>query len=726
MADRSAGSVPARGVVAVLAVAAAAIALWLGTAAPGAHGAPAAPAAAATPGNRAADATPANPGDTCAPAARALVAAAAPDERSFRSVDLDGEPVAAVQDGITFVVRTRTGAPVAGAPIRVGWYRADARSYQGADLGATDAQGAFRSSVHRVDELDGVEVEVPGLGSTTCTADLLLAALQPATVVLVAPDTTWLTVTVVDRSGAPIEGAAIDVRHAATLGQPREYPLQGPPVGAHTDRDGAATVAVAAGRCAVRASAPDFQGNCALHCDLPPGRSAVRCRLEPRSAVREVRVSVRVPPDLDGDVTLGCETSSFAPQDPQPAVVFVEGERRWLEGRRTAPGEYVVRVEPVAWHLRVTAEGCAPFARWIEPDEDAVLVTLAREDPALAFVVRGRVLGPAGAPAADAEIWWHTAARPNGTMAARADVDGRFALRRPADGRVWLSAWRGDAAPAWVGPWHGDGRSLDLELRLGEPLAIPGVLLGPDGRPITGTVRIAAVGAAERAETRAVAADGTFHFGQLPAGDYELFAAPDASEWPARCTARAGQRVVLRSGEGLEGLARIELSVVDPFTTLPVEGALVGDHAVTDAAGKVRLAVPPGDVELLLAGEGFAARMLRLAAPAGAAMRRTVELPREVVRFVRFVDADGRPLADCEIAAVDAARGDGARWPTTASTDAHGRAELCGLPAGSHRLVLERYRRDDTGLLYTERGAEREFVLADGAGERQCATFVWQ
>ncbi|MFM1873151.1 MAG: hypothetical protein RL398_2573, partial [Planctomycetota bacterium] len=615
---------------------------------------------------------------------------------SLRSMAQDGTPLDAVADGIAFEVVDAEQQPVVGAPIAVSWYRPDRDEHlQGCDLGQTDADGRFRSSVHKAEELEGVQVTLPWLGATATVHDLQPARTGPDTIVLVAPTVAELDVLVVGAEERPIAAAKVFVEHAATLDEPLRYCLQAGRLQAVTDAEGRARMRVPAARCRVWVQAPEHESDCEWHCRFVPGRNTLRLDPEPTSSWRTVRIEVVRPADCRAKLSLAMESSERQPRAPQAAVLDVVGERRWFYGTGIDAKTTEVSVPPLAWHLRIETEGCEPWRRWIAPEERVVRAELVALSAAARHELRGIVRRHDGQPCADAHLYWYTAEEAKGRMVGASDAEGRFVLWVPAEPVGWLSAWRDAAAPAWAGPFSPPGRRHELELRLQPPATIEATLVDERGAGLDATMALATSPMPEAVlDQRGIYTGDWATFDRVPAGDRELWGYPDRGGWPARRIVRAGERVALVSGEGLDAWVRIAATVVDAQSLRALGAASCGDRTA-DADGRLGLVFAPGTHRITLAADGYASRCFVLSELAPGLQSRQFALPRAATRFLRFLDAAGRPLADCEVSVLDEAGGADARWPITADSDAEGRCELLGAPIGRLQLVVRHYERDN-------------------------------
>lgn len=642
----------------------------------------------------------------------------------LRSVAQDGTSLDAVAEGLAFEVVDPEQQPVVGAPIAVSWYRPDRDEHlQGCDAGQTDADGRFRSSVQKAEELEGVQVTLPWLGATATVHDLQPARTGPDTIVLVAPTVADLDVLVVGAGERPIANAKVFVEHAATLDEPLRYRLQAERLQAVTDAEGRARMRVPAARCRVAVQAPEHESDCEWHCRFVPGHNTLRLDPEPTASWHMVRIEVVRPADCGAKLSLAMESSERRPRAPQATVLDVVGERRWFYGTGIDANTTEVSVPPLAWHLRIETEGCEPWRRWIAPEERVVRAELVALPAAARHELRGIVRGHDGQPCANAHLYWYTANEAKGRMVGESDPEGRFALQVPAEPVGWLSAWRDAAAPAWAGPFLPPGRRQELELRMQPPATIEATMVDERGAGLDATMALATSPMPEAVpDQRGIFAGDWATFDRVPVGDRELWGYPDRGGWPARRIVRAGERVALVSGEGLDAWVRIAATVVDAHSLRALGEASYRDRTA-DADGMIRMVFAPGTHRITLAAAGYAPRRFVLSDLTPGLQSRRFALPRAATRFLRFLDAAGRPLADCEVAVLDDAGGADARWPITADSDADGRCELLGAPIGRLQLVVRRHERDNGTLV--DVGDERTFVLAEGAGERTAVALRW-
>lgn len=296
-----------------------------------------------------------------------------------------------------------------------------------------------------------------------------------------------------------------------------------------------------------------------------------------------------------GDVRTDAQGRFLLPDVPDTG----EGYALWLEGRRL-PGTH----------------------RAGETD-----LRLVHEPPA-EVRFQGTVLLPDGTPAAKGPVVISERA-PDGSARDHQTpiADGAFALSfRP---RASGSTFRAEVREVF----DGRGGFVDVrpavlqDVRPGEPLvvrlqaglAIQGVVVDPDGAPVP-DVPVALWPAGDpvwfHRKNMATRADGSFHFGALQEGDYEIQALHPPAPWvaPAAVSLHAGDhevRVTLRRGGAVRG------RVLDPdgapvpdavLTWRPATGPAV--TARSDPAGTFELSpLPPAAAGTLVGSPPRGARL---------------------------------------------------------------------------------------------------------------------
>lgn len=642
--------------------------------------------------------------------------------------------------GLWFAVVDTAGSPIPGVPIEVFWERQDDQDGEdGQGRGICDQEGRFGTPLRSAAAVQGVKVTLGRFGVAETVHTPQPVHERSDTVLLVAPGIADLTARVVDAGGRPVVGARVDVEHVATLLEPGRNALQVGTRSGESGADGIATLSVPVGRATVRVVAQGHHADCSWLCEFHPGRNELRLEVDAYADWRTVPVTVWIAGELEGWPRYSAEVGEPRSRRPQPNVTAVVGERRWLYPRDVPRDDwevesgaprparewvYAFRVPPGPWHLRLELPGAEPFVRRIGADEAAVRVEFRPTEPPSLFTLRGTVLTAAGAPAAGAELYWHTLAeRPSEHLAVRADARGRFTYVVPVGEGGWVAAWLGDDAPAIAGPWTGPGRTIDLTLRLQTPHQIQAQLVDADGNGVVGSMRLRIPAIPHWPTVVERCWPNQFlSFSRLPAGTYEVLAEPDHGGWPARRLVSSGATVTLRCGEGLDDLARVAVRIVDAATLRPLPFAKCGERTA-DEAGWLGLVGPPGAVEFDCEHPGHATMRVRWPALRVGLHERTIALPLEQPRRVRLVDEHGRAMAHAELWVVDPSGPAGAYWPSSSDSDDDGRAELRGLPAGALRLHVGRFERIDGGLLDT--GERREFELPEGVGVTTTAVLRW-
>ncbi|MGE3172211.1 MAG: carboxypeptidase regulatory-like domain-containing protein [Planctomycetota bacterium] len=344
----------------------------------------------------------------------------------------------------------------------------------------------------------------------------------------------------------------------------------------------------------------------------------------------------------------------------------------------------------------------------------------------------GRVVDPAGAPVAAAVV---TIARGEGRgfrcldLALRdrwrviarlvTGADGRFGVQLPVGQYAQLVVDH----PAFAVLRREDLVSGDLgAIALQAPCAFRGRLRrAADGSAATGGLR-AWVDGVELFAGR-TSAEGSFAFERLPACTFTLDLEPDALAAPMsfEVTLLPGgtvQRdVLLDDGRLLVG------TVTDAATGAPIVGARIGEGWVqhkavpTGADGGYRMAGFGGEGrdDLLCSAPGYVAAVAREvsagAGPAGVGpVRVDFALERGAVLTGAVVDAEGRPIADAYVAALQGHPGAMHVYWEATRTDRDGRYRIDRLQPAVGGVLLVR-SDGHAGALHHLRGIDAEYGL---------------
>lgn len=668
------------------------------------------------------------------------------DESSFASIDKAGVRIhGAAQDGIGVVVRSAGGEPEGGALVRVQWGRSvDSWWLSGHDRGAADTAGVFRTSIQVLDEVAKIEVRTRDLGWLECRPgdDGWQWAESPErSLCVVLPDLCDLTVAIADEQGVPVAGVGVTVETKPRLLGPGEHAALLPEGSEeYSGVDGRAHFLVPSGPAKIFAGSDSHFCDHILHCELPKGACELRDVVAKSPHVQPVSLVVQLPPGLNTRVRVNAETSHMTKSPAQLLVSHVESIRRWFSVDPTNDNEFTINANAVPWYLRVDAEGCEPFGSWVDPNRRELRIQLARRSLAERCRIHGRVLDAAGVPVADAVVKWSFANRANWNKPDTA-ADGSYELVLDASKTIVLWArgadsWRGSL---FRGPIETKaGSDIEIDFKLGAAGAIRGTLLGDSGTPAEGMVSLQLVGVGSDgfAIAGTAATNGEFVMDGLGAGDYLLRAERDGWPWPAWKRVRVGDVVVLRSGDGLEGMALVEGVVVDAESRAPLRGISVEGTGETDEQGRFRLVMKPGAADIAAYGPGRAHAVARLPALVAGHYAITIPMQVSVPRFVRLVDALGRSVPYAEIRVIDESvtssssssfrpllDADGEHAWSSVDTDDAGRADIRGLPAGRLRLSILGNSWEN-GYRYQD-SAAREFVLEPAEGVRSVAVLRW-
>ncbi len=323
------------------------------------------------------------------------------------------------------------------------------------------------------------------------------------------------------------------------------------------------------------------------------------------------------------------------------------------------------------WMVRVALEGAlTPAVELITPKPGQVL----EHDVALSLAPRfaGVVRGPRGEPIPKASMRIKSAGRGDSSVGATDEL-GRFEVYADGLGTVWLTAARTGLVAAQVGPFDVvEGFELtQLDLRLGEGMAIEGIVRWPNGAPANG----ATIGLREPRRGSAAASsetfltanrDGSFCFTGLEPRAYSVRARLRPEEGPApgsssawwmalREDVPAGARelvLVLGPGATLRGRVVDDLgspAAADSVRAEPTGDAVAGRTIVATRpsaeSGEFGLeGVPDGEWSLVASdGEGNESEPALVVLPRDAARVVQLVLPRLAFIEGRVLDVDGTP-----------------------------------------------------------------------------------
>lgn len=288
-------------------------------------------------------------------------------------------------------------------------------------------------------------------------------------------------------------------------------------------------------------------------------------------------------------------------------------------------------------------------------------------------------------------------------IGATADVDGRFVLDRLEPGKVWISAFLGDAGgTAEVDLSASDRGDVVIELRPGG--AVVGRVRDEDGNGVPGT-RVSIESSSSTVARRVTESDGRFRFHGLPYGGHAIRLRP-----PAGFVTPKYRLIELE--EGRESIAQFTLAraarlrgrVVDEEGRPVSDAELTGQrlrggaplhesfdergywYTRSDRSGLFSVDdAPRGRLDFRVKAAGFLPHKVDLSAPGEV----TVKLVRGGTIDLHVVDDGGAPFPGARVTAITPHPEGGERVRFRGETDADGRYTFSGLPNGPYRVVAQ-------------------------------------
>lgn len=413
---------------------------------------------------------------------------------------------------------------------------------------------------------------------------------------------------VVDRDGAPVEGAVLVLR------------------GVETAPRGASDVKVAYAR---TDGAYDVRGLAPGRYRIAVGRDALASQFgAPERPDVEIDIALEV---LQRDFVLpvrgGRIEGKVALASGAPAGkvrVEVEGNGATRSMQVDAAGQFAVDdVAPGAYAVRV-ADGATPSGTQQAIVRAGEVATVALVTMVAPGVLRGRVVDERGAPVNDVfvAIGLEVGDEPalHNVRAADQSVligaDGRFVARELADGRYTVRAFRKGGAEV-IAPHVALGSDVTLTLPVAG--AIAGTVRCAGG--LRGELRLALYerGSNERVRDESLLhSTGAFAIDEVPAGHYQLVVGVPGAQQTVAVDVEAGRTVAV--DVELAGLVTVIGRAIDVHTQRPIAGAsmiakataidqyvaLPADlRSVSETDGRFAIPwVPRGEIELAGSARG--------------------------------------------------------------------------------------------------------------------------
>jgi hypothetical protein len=411
----------------------------------------------------------------------------------------------------------------------------------------------------------------------------------------------------VAREGAPCSGAEVRIYVHAGLEPGTRLPAWRLAGTVTSGPDGVASWPTLPGTYLAAVHAP---GLAPAHvvAERPPGERRTRVSVSLRPAVE---VAGRVVARRGGEA-VPLATVTLAPQRTGREAAPVLPPEELPRATADASGRFRLAAAPGVHLLEATAAGFTRGRIPVTAPQAGVEVPLAAS-----AVVEGFVRRPDGTPAAGAEV---TLAGGEELARASAGTSGGFAVE-VAPGTYAISARDDRSAGSWPAPVTvaAGERARRVEIVLGQPGAIAGVVTGEDGVPVPGASVIVspheAAGEHARASTDA---GGRFEAEGLAPGSYDVAVAADGRFAAVRAglTLLAGERlevtVVLATSSGLVGTVRDAGGRLVPGALVRATAQPAGAGPIfetrTDAAGAYALRdLEPGPLEVAAIPPGAAA-----------------------------------------------------------------------------------------------------------------------
>ena len=399
-------------------------------------------------------------------------------------------PPAPPGDGFLVRVLDADDEPVPRLPIQVHW-RKGWGNY-GDDLGVTDEAGCFRSTVHRLDELEAIAIPEGEFEGLDFYHPFAPHPARPGEIVLVLPGTGRLVGRVVDGVG---EGLAEALLHR----EPRETLSAAPwrhrlcedddPVPVPVDSDGRFAIEVHEGYHMLNVEAFEYVG---LHEVLVyVGRGEeVEVVVEVVRLGEAFEVLVVVPPSMEEPPTLrllhdgAAARRGAASGESLPVEVDFRGRLVSTEGN---VHRYTLRrpgVNPDGWRLWASMGGCQSATLPLAEAGDSPTLHLGLSPPRIRRELTGRVRTRSGEGVkADLFVNDDDGLRTSSNHSSRRD--GTFVLSVGEEDEVFLRVTARGYGHVAVGPIDLAGAPPELDIVLEETLPITGMCVDSEGLPVS-------------------------------------------------------------------------------------------------------------------------------------------------------------------------------------------------------------------------------------------------
>jgi Carboxypeptidase regulatory-like domain len=631
------------------------------------------------------------------------------------------EPAAG--NGLLFVLAGPDGQPLADTPITVSW-RKGWGGY-GEDVGRTDGRGLFRSTVAEPFQVEDVRVTVLPFEFSYPSSEFQPDPDEPGILRIQLPGLGRVIVTALDSGGAACADREVELtRQRGRSLDPYLHVLTHSPLQGRTDDAGRLELVVPLGT---------WSATLVRSAELEP-LGQVLVRLDKGNPVQEVNLRALLLPDGQALEVLVEPLESPGNSPKFWARGQVEGRAVEHRPKAESVGENRFRLPLPAvgsWTLHGRLRGHQPLTRPIPAGAARMRVAFVRTPPPppaprLRGVVRSTFDGSPLRAMVEL-VTWPDSGSGSGTAC---DEQGRFEVKAWSSRPLYLRASLEGYAWGMVGPIDPELIKGELLINLYPARRIAGRVVNTAGDPVDCFVHLYRSSQQvtpvhnppdpnrtlleSSVDLVGTGLTGAFDFDGVTGGEQELWVLPrDRLQPPARLRTRGGQEdLVIVLGDGLAGSATLRGACRDALTGEPIDGVRIEfvredqpvlQRGLSDGAGDFRVrGLTPGAYELRAQLEQGDARTYAFLEVGEIELKpgdNTLDLELLPARQLHLylLEVDGTPLVDAYLnvldpqgATVELQDRYGNLDGINASSDANGRADLRGLPAGKVELLVWR------------------------------------